>query len=181
MDRHGIGTDATMHEHIKTIQERGYCVQDSGRKFIPSELGIALVKAVGAYSGRLGGFHLAKPTLRANMERDMGLIAEGRLNRSQFIANYVQLMREIFQMISDHPQMLDAEIRRMNVQGPARAVQQAYQVRDGLPGYGGGQPAPAPTARRTTRNTNNRMNGGGRRNAARRRPTRNNRNNRGVN
>ena len=27
MDRNGIGTDATIHEHIKTIQERGYAVK----------------------------------------------------------------------------------------------------------------------------------------------------------
>jgi DNA topoisomerase-3 len=25
MDQNGIGTDATIHEHIKNIQERGYC------------------------------------------------------------------------------------------------------------------------------------------------------------
>jgi len=26
MDHYGIGTDATMHEHIKSIMERGYAV-----------------------------------------------------------------------------------------------------------------------------------------------------------
>jgi DNA topoisomerase-3 len=27
MDVHGIGTDATIHEHIKTVQDRGYAVK----------------------------------------------------------------------------------------------------------------------------------------------------------
>lgn len=27
MDSNGIGTDATIHEHIKTVQERGYAIK----------------------------------------------------------------------------------------------------------------------------------------------------------
>ena len=27
MDKNGIGTDATIHEHIKTIQDRNYAVK----------------------------------------------------------------------------------------------------------------------------------------------------------
>lgn len=27
MDKNGIGTDATIHEHIKTIQEREYAIK----------------------------------------------------------------------------------------------------------------------------------------------------------
>jgi DNA topoisomerase-3 len=27
MDQNGIGTDATIHEHIKTVQERGYAAK----------------------------------------------------------------------------------------------------------------------------------------------------------
>ncbi len=193
MDKNGIGTDATMHEHIKTVQERGYCSKDSSRKFIPSQLGIALVKGVGAYASRIGGFHLAKPTLRANMERDMGHIAEGRLNRSQFIANYVQLMREIFQMISDNPRLLDGEINRMGsdpggnddgagtANGTGFGAPRTHTVRQGLAGYGGGGGTTRRTTSRTARNTNpDRRNY--RRNTSRARPASNARNNnRGVN
>ena len=42
MDKHGIGTDATIHEHIKTIQEREYATKH-GQIIKPSKLGIALV------------------------------------------------------------------------------------------------------------------------------------------
>jgi DNA topoisomerase-3 len=42
MDKHGIGTDATIHEHIKTVLERGYCVKQNFN-FIPTFLGVSLV------------------------------------------------------------------------------------------------------------------------------------------
>jgi DNA topoisomerase-3 len=35
MDKNGIGTDATIHEHIKTVQERGYALK-SGNSIVPS-------------------------------------------------------------------------------------------------------------------------------------------------
>jgi DNA topoisomerase-3 len=109
MDKEGIGTDATMHEHIRTIQDRGYCFLDNQRFFIPTNVGIALVIGLGAYEPL--GFHLAKPTLRANMERDMGLISQGQLSREEFIARYARRMREIFVAITDNPSPLDVAIR----------------------------------------------------------------------
>jgi len=44
MDKNGIGTDATIHEHIKTVQERGYAVK-KGNHFAPTLIGLALVEA----------------------------------------------------------------------------------------------------------------------------------------
>ena len=44
MDRHGIGTDATIATHISTIQERTYAIRDANQRFLPSPLGIALVE-----------------------------------------------------------------------------------------------------------------------------------------
>jgi DNA topoisomerase-3 len=109
MDKEGIGTDATMHEHIRTIQDRGYCVMDRDRFFIPTELGTALVIGLAAYEPL--GFHLAKPALRANMERDMQAIASGRMTRPEFISTYTRSMREIFMAITDNPVPLDSEMR----------------------------------------------------------------------
>ena len=34
MDFHGIGTDATIHEHIKTVQDRGYAIKQ-GTYIVP--------------------------------------------------------------------------------------------------------------------------------------------------
>jgi len=44
MDQNGIGTDATIHEHIKNVQERGY-VMKNGQSLIPTPIGINLVEA----------------------------------------------------------------------------------------------------------------------------------------
>ena len=44
MDRNGIGTDATIAQHITTIQQRAYASKDNNQKFLPTKLGIALVE-----------------------------------------------------------------------------------------------------------------------------------------
>ncbi len=36
MDKNGIGTDSTIHEHIKVIQERGYAELTKSRHFKPT-------------------------------------------------------------------------------------------------------------------------------------------------
>ena len=64
MDRNGIGTDATIHEHIKTIQERSYAVQTKSRHFKPTIAGISLVETYQQL-----GIDLYKPNLRSQIER----------------------------------------------------------------------------------------------------------------
>ena len=44
MDKNGIGTDATIAQHITTIQDRSYATKDANQKFLPTKLGIALVE-----------------------------------------------------------------------------------------------------------------------------------------
>lgn len=64
MDKHGIGTDATIAQHIQTIQERGYVQkQMPGALFTPTTLGEALVFA---YDTRMG-LELAQSKLRAQV------------------------------------------------------------------------------------------------------------------
>ena len=44
MERHGIGTDASMATHINNILERNYAQVQAGRTVVPTELGITLVR-----------------------------------------------------------------------------------------------------------------------------------------
>ena len=67
MDKNGIGTDATIHEHINKILIRKYAIkqveQRDGR-FIPTRLGISLVEAF----DQLGfNFSLTQPKIRAQV------------------------------------------------------------------------------------------------------------------
>lgn len=71
MDKNGIGTDATIHEHIKNVQEREYVVK-VGVSLIPTKLGTSLVEVYAKLN-----IELYKPHLRAAMEADMRCIAEG--------------------------------------------------------------------------------------------------------
>lgn len=61
MDNTGIGTDATIHEHIKKILEREY-VNKEGDYFFPTTLGMALVSG---YDKMEIDMSLSKPDLRA--------------------------------------------------------------------------------------------------------------------
>ena len=44
MERHSIGTDASISVHINNICERNYVKIESGRRVVPTELGITLIK-----------------------------------------------------------------------------------------------------------------------------------------
>lgn len=102
MDQHGIGTDATIHEHIKTIQDREY-VDKKGFYFRPTKLGQALVDAYEATETNLW-----KPYLRASMEASMTEISKGNMTKENFLHTYLSQMKDIFlQMRSKEEVILD--------------------------------------------------------------------------
>ena len=44
MERNGIGTDASIPTHIDNILKRNYVVLESGRRLVPTQLGMVLVQ-----------------------------------------------------------------------------------------------------------------------------------------
>ncbi len=80
MDKNGIGTDATIHEHIKNVRLRGY-VEKKGQFLKATLLGRSLVEIYKEL-----GIKLYEPNLRAKMEEDMKAIAEGTKGCKEVLA-----------------------------------------------------------------------------------------------
>ena len=103
MSHYGIGTDATMAQHIKTVQDRKYAVKVGGLKFSPTPLGKALVTGYEAI-----GTDLARPAFRAKMEHDMTLIAAGQRDKATVVKEWMKVMMPIFdKVVQDQGRVAD--------------------------------------------------------------------------
>ena len=92
MDKNGIGTDATIAEHIQKIQDRRYVVKNAAGLFLPTPLGIGLVEAYEAID--LAGLWL--PQIRADSEASMAQIAAGRLAKQTVVDTAVASYQALF-------------------------------------------------------------------------------------
>ncbi|KAL9654769.1 hypothetical protein ABK040_008563 [Willaertia magna] len=104
MDSNGIGTDATIAQHIKTIQERQY-VTKKGNRFEATNLGIALVQAYD-----LIGYELSQPNLRAKMEKDMIDISRGISTKDLVVTQSLTMYKHIFSKITQTAIMIDKSV-----------------------------------------------------------------------
>ncbi|KAF1333777.1 DNA topoisomerase 3-alpha, partial [Globisporangium splendens] len=103
MDSNGIGTDATIAEHIKTILKREYAEKvNDNTQFKPTTLGLALV-----VSYEQMGLDLAKPALRAAMENDCKAISLGQKDYRQVVQACMNQMKEIFLNVNRNADVLD--------------------------------------------------------------------------
>ena len=107
MEKHGIGTDASIPTHINNICQRNYVKVAPNRKLIPTRLGIVLVHGYQKIDPAL-----ALPTSRAALEKELNQIASGRLEfkvvlnaalddfrkKFLFFRENIQAMDELFQV-----------------------------------------------------------------------------------
>ena len=87
MDKNGIGTDSTIHIHIRRLIERKYIekqVQENVTYLIPSKLGLTLVEGYDCIA-------LTKPFLRAKMERELREICDGTRDKSVEISTIIEI------------------------------------------------------------------------------------------
>ena len=103
MDRNGIGTDATIHEHIKKIQEREY-VNKEGIYFFPTTLGMALVKGYDSMDMNLS---LSKPFLRSQMENNMKRICDGQKTKEQVVQESIEMYKGAFLSVESQARVLE--------------------------------------------------------------------------
>ncbi|EER44161.1 DNA topoisomerase III [Histoplasma capsulatum H143] len=122
MDANGIGTDATMADHIARIKEREYVAtrpRGGGRgnnavqEFIPTQLGVALVEG---YDNVVNGLpdspSLSKPFLRKEMELRMREICVGTKSKMEVVNESLQMYREVFVHTQQRIDILKAACRK---------------------------------------------------------------------
>eukprot|EP00127_Corallochytrium_limacisporum_P004744 Clim_evm98s172 gene=Clim_evmTU98s172 len=104
MDKHGIGTDATIADHIKTVMDRNY-VDKVNSRFEPTNRGLAL------YNGyERMQVDLMKPTLRAEMEESIAMVARGSEDKAEVVARYVREYESVYVRQEEKIQELDSEL-----------------------------------------------------------------------
>lgn len=90
MDKNQIGTDSTIHEHIKTILTRNFAVKVN-QSMRPTMLGLALVQTYNAM--QVG---LAKCDIRRDIEQTMNAIAENKLTRQRAVEATISKMVPLY-------------------------------------------------------------------------------------
>lgn len=99
MDKNGIGTDATIHEHIKKILDRGYALQRrKDQRFEPTPLGLGLVVGHDSMVGLEQS--LTKPQFRASIERQLKEIEGGKRDKSVCLRELVEIYQNIYNQIN---------------------------------------------------------------------------------
>ncbi|EEB09598.1 DNA topoisomerase III [Schizosaccharomyces japonicus yFS275] len=104
MDANGIGTDATMAEHIEKVQEREYVLKRKRKgkgsgagvsEFVPTSLGVALVKG---YDEIGLEWSLTKPFLRREMEVQLKNIEKGQSSKNVLVEVTLTQFRDVFHL-----------------------------------------------------------------------------------
>lgn len=120
MDANGIGTDATMAEHVAKVKDRDYVgvhSRRSGRssvqELIPTKLGVALVEGYDQIViGLPNSPSLSKPFLRKEMELRMRDICAGTKTRRDVVQESLDMYREMFHHTQGRLDMLKAACRK---------------------------------------------------------------------
>lgn len=102
MEKHGIGTDASIASHINNIQARDYVSLGGGRTLVPTQLGTALI-----HGYRKIDPELVLPTVRAAIEAECGKIAKGEADAKAVLQHALSVFEAKFRYFVSHLEAMD--------------------------------------------------------------------------
>ncbi|WMV48462.1 hypothetical protein MTR67_041847 [Solanum verrucosum] len=85
MEKHGIGTDASISVHINNICERNYVQVQAGRRLAPTPLGISLIRGYQCIDS-----DLCLPDIRSFIEHQITLVAKGQADHSMVVQHVLE-------------------------------------------------------------------------------------------
>ncbi|PSS35638.1 DNA topoisomerase [Actinidia chinensis var. chinensis] len=103
MEKHGIGTDASISVHINNICERNYVQVQAGRKLVPTPLGISLIRGYQCIDP-----DLCLPDIRSFIEQQITLVANGQANHSLVVQHVIQQFKRKFSYFVKQIDEMDA-------------------------------------------------------------------------
>ncbi|KMQ89198.1 dna topoisomerase 3-beta-1 [Lasius niger] len=120
MEKHGIGTDASIPVHINNICIRNYVTVAAGRKLVPTSLGIVLVHGYQKIDPEL-----VLPTMRSAVEEQLNLIALGRADFHAVLQHTVEIFKQKFhyfvQSIEAMDQLFEVSFSPLSASGKAHS------------------------------------------------------------
>ncbi|KAI9179876.1 DNA topoisomerase [Blastocladiella emersonii ATCC 22665] len=152
MDANGIGTDATIHEHIKKVVDRNYVEKRNGGGAVllaPSALGIALVEGMDAVTT----LSLAKPHLRAHLEANLVAICNGVADPDRVVADALREFQSVYRRTVVRAYQIEEKLAEQLGRAPQNLPPRGGGGGGGGGGFGGGggggqlRPRPPPPVR----------------------------------
>ena len=114
MDANGIGTDATIAEHIEKIAQRGYIAkqkQGNVEYLVPSSLGMGLIEGFDKMD--FNNISLSKPFLRKSLEKSLQDIVDGSRTKSDVLLEIKQIYRQAYGISSQNMNVLANSCRQI--------------------------------------------------------------------
>ena len=102
MEKNGIGTDASSPTHIENVQKRNYVTLESGRRLVPSKLGMVLAQGYHAIDSSL-----VLPRVRSDIEGECNKIAKGLVTKDVVVQSAIELFRKKFEVFVGNISKMD--------------------------------------------------------------------------